>query len=78
MAGTREGGLKARDRNLAKDPNFYSKIGTKGGRNGHTGGFAATVNQECDCSLFPYGHNKNQCAGKKGGLISRRGPKVIE
>lgn len=31
MAGTRAGGLKARDKNLAKDPKFYSNIGRKGG-----------------------------------------------
>lgn len=41
MAGTREGGLKAREANLARDPNFYRNIGRIGGRNGHTGGFAA-------------------------------------
>lgn len=41
MAGTREGGRKARDKNLAKDPNFYKKIGARGGRNGNTGGFAS-------------------------------------
>lgn len=32
MAGTKIGGLKARDANLANDPNFYAKIGAKGGR----------------------------------------------
>ena len=41
MAGTREGGLKARAANLARDPDFYRNIGRIGGRNGHTGGFAA-------------------------------------
>lgn len=32
MAGTREGGLKAREANLARDPDFYKKIGAKGGK----------------------------------------------
>ena len=41
MAGTKAGGKKAAQKNLAKDPNFYAKIGAKGGRNGRTGGFAA-------------------------------------
>jgi general stress protein YciG len=59
MAGTKAGGLKARDRNLAKDPNFYAKIGAKGGRLGKTGGFAA--NPELA-----------RIAGAKGGRISRR------
>ena len=32
MAGTKAGGMKAAAKNLAKDPNFYAKIGAKGGR----------------------------------------------
>jgi uncharacterized protein len=41
MSGTRAGGLKAAAANKAKNPDFYAKIGAKGGKNGHTGGFAA-------------------------------------
>lgn len=42
MAGTRAGGLKAAATNTAKyGDNFYARIGQMGGRNGHTGGFAA-------------------------------------
>lgn len=59
MAGTVAGGLKARDRNLAKDPDFYKKIGAIGGRNGNTGGFAA--NPELA-----------RIAGAIGGRISKR------
>ena len=59
MAGTKAGGLKAAQKNLQKDPNFYAKIGAKGGRNGNTGGFAA--NPELA-----------RIAGAKGGRISRR------
>lgn len=61
MAGTKEGGKKAAATNKAKyGKNFYAEIGAKGGRNGHTGGFAA--NPELA-----------KIAGRRGGLISRRG-----
>ena len=59
MAGTVAGGRKAAQKNLQKDPNFYAKIGSKGGKMGHTGGFAA--NPELA-----------RIAGAKGGRISRR------
>jgi general stress protein YciG len=59
MAGTKAGGLKAAAKNLQKDPNFYAKIGAKGGRNGRTGGFAANPDLA-------------RIAGAKGGRISRR------
>lgn len=60
MSGTKEGGRKAREANLRKHgSDFYVRIGAKGGRNGHTGGFAA--NRELAA-----------IAGRKGGLISSR------
>ena len=59
MAGTKAGGQKAAAKNLAKDPNFYSKIGAVGGKNGRTGGFAANPDLARE-------------AGRKGGLKSRR------
>jgi len=59
MAGTREGGKKAAQKNKQRDPDFYAKIGAIGGRNGHGGGFA--VNRELARE-----------AGRKGGL-NRRG-----
>ena len=59
MAGTVTGGKKAAAKNLQKDPNFYAKIGAKGGRLGKTGGFAANP------ALA-------RVAGAKGGRISRR------
>ena len=62
MAGTKAGGLKAAATNKAKyGAEFYARIGQKGGRNGHTGGFAANP------ALA-------KIAGAKGGRISRRGP----
>lgn len=62
MVGTKAGGIKAAHTNLLRHgKDFYNRIGKKGGQNGHTGGFAA--NPELA-----------RIAGRKGGLISRRGP----
>ena len=62
MAGTKAGGIKAAETNRARQVrDFYARIGAIGGRNGHTGGFAA--NPELA-----------KIAGAKGGKISRRGP----
>ena len=61
MAGTKAGSEKAANTNKAKyGKDFYAEIGRKGGRNGHTGGFAA--NPELA-----------KIAGAKGGRISKRG-----
>ncbi len=61
MAGTKLGGKKAALTNKAKyGDKFYANIGRIGGRNGHTGGFAA--NPELA-----------RRAGAKGGKISKRG-----
>lgn len=64
MAGNREGGLKAAAKNKARDPDFYAKIGRKGGKAGHTGGFAAN-------------RALASIAGRKGGKISKRGSKKV-
>ena len=62
MPGTKIGGLKAaKTIKELHGEDFYSRIGVKGGRNGHTGGFAS--NPELA-----------RIAGAKGGRISRRGP----
>lgn len=61
MAGTKAGGKNAAITNEAKyGPDFYARIGRKGGRNGHTGGFAA--NPELA-----------KIAGAIGGRKSKRG-----
>jgi uncharacterized protein len=60
MSGTIEGGRKAAQKNkLRHGPDFYARIGAKGGRNGNTGGFAAN-------------RDLARAAGRKGGLVSRR------
>lgn len=64
MAGTKIGGIKARNKNLASDPDFYKKIGRIGGQNGNTGGFAAN-------------HELARIAGARGGRISRRTKKFV-
>lgn len=62
MAGTKEGGIKARATNYEKyGKDFYARIGQLGGRNGHTGGFAAKSKEFC------------QECGRKGGKKSKRG-----
>ena len=62
MPGTKAGGAKAASTNKKLyGPNFYAMIGRKGGKNGHTGGFAA--NPELA-----------RRAGAIGGKRSKRGP----
>lgn len=60
MSGTKLGGKKAALTTIARHGfDFYKVIGSKGGKNGHTGGF----------------HNNPELAreaGRKGGLTSRR------
>lgn len=59
MAGTKAGGLKVKAFHLANDPQWYQKIGAKGGSRKVPKGFA--INKELAA-----------IAGRKGGLISRR------
>ena len=70
MSGTIEGGRKAAAKNIAKDPNFYCRIGKIGGSRSSTGGYA--TKSPCNCSLIAGEHTKPQCSGKKGGLISKK------
>lgn len=60
MSGTRSGGKLAAAKNKAKDPDFYRKIGAKGGSRSRRGGFAAMPKW------------KVSEAGQKGGRISRK------
>lgn len=73
MAGTREGGRKAAMTNKQKHgKDFYSRIGHKGGKNGHSGGFACEAIGRDGLT----GAERARVAGKKGGTISRRGPAI--
>lgn len=63
MAGTAKGGRLAAEKNKRKyGSDFYAKIGRKGGRSGHTGGFAAGK----------AGRERAAYWGRVGGSISRR------
>lgn len=55
MAGNHTGGLRARDANLARDPDYYRKIGAIGGRALVPKGFASDRGRAME-------------AGRKGGL----------
>lgn len=60
MPGNKIGGMKAAKTNKKKyGKDFFRIIGSKGGQNGHTGGFAAHPELA-------------RTAGAKGGRISRR------
>lgn len=69
MAGTKAGGQKTRDKNLARDPDWYRKIGTLGGQRGHTGGFASEKVGKDGLTGF----ERARTAGVIGGKKSKRG-----
>ena len=72
MAGNKAGGLKAAATNKLKHgEDFYAKIGSKGGRNGNTGGFAATEPGVDGLT----GRERAALAGRIGGLKSKRRPR---
>ena len=70
MAGTLQGGRKAAETNKLKyGKDFYARIGSKGGKNGHDGGFASeTVGKD-----GMTGPERAKKCGAIGGKISRRG-----
>ena len=59
MAGTRIGGMKAKEKNLARSKTYYEDLGRAGGTVSRGGGF---TNPELA-----------RAAGIKGGKASRRG-----
>jgi len=69
MAGTKEGARKARDKNLAKDPNFYANIGARSWddpNRSHKTGFALLSRE------------KVQELGAKGGSKTKKDYKKEE
>ena len=60
MGGTREGGLKSAETIKAEDPNYYRKLGKKGGAKSRGGGFTGRPDIAAEY-------------GSIGGKISRRG-----
>lgn len=74
MSGTHEGGLKARETNLAKDPDFYKRIGALGGAKSRGGGFASTERGPDGLT----GQERARLVGSVGGRKSKRGKMVIK
>lgn len=71
MAGTKNGGRRAAATNKEKyGKDFYAEIGRKGGRNGHSGGFASDVVGKDGLT----GAQRAKIAGAIGGRKSKRGP----
>lgn len=70
MAGTSQGGLKAKKTNYQKHgSDFYRRIGAMGGRNGHTGGFASDKVGKDGLT----GRQRASLVGKDGGHKGKRG-----
>lgn len=71
MSGTKLGGIRAAATNKKKyGKGFYALIGRKGGKNGHTGGFASEEPGKDGLT----GPERAKIAGQKGGIKSKRGP----
>ena len=74
MPGTVAGGKAAAATNKKRyGKHFYAEIGAKGGRLGRTGGFHVARHDD-GCGWSPRAHRVAECAGAKGGTISRRTP----
>lgn len=72
MAGTKQGGKKTAQTNLARHgKDFCSRIGKKGGASGNTGGFASDVVGKDGLT----GRERASRAGRIGGLKSKRNRK---
>lgn len=61
MAGTKAGGVRTRETNLARDPDFYKKIGAKGGGVSHP-----------ETRYFRKHPEVARVVGSIGGQISRK------
>lgn len=71
MSGTLEGGIKAAITNKERHGrDYYARIGSMGGKKGHTGGFASDVVGEDGLT----GKQRAAIAGSIGGKLSKRGP----
>lgn len=80
MSGTVSGGKKAAEKNKAQDKDFYSKIALKSQESWKLNGRKPrgfSTKTPCDCADIPGEHHKGQCAGKRGGFVSRRNKKAM-
>lgn len=70
MSGTLQGGKKAAETNKRKyGKDYYARIGQRGGKNGHDGGFASDIVGKDGMT----GPERAKKCGAIGGKISRRG-----
>ena len=75
MSQTKAGAAKAAITNKQRHgEDFYKRLGALGGMKSRNGGFASRV--ECHCELISGAHLIRNCAGRRGGLHSRRPKKV--
>lgn len=75
MAGTKAGGIAARETNIKKHgADYYARIGAMGGKNSNTGGFAYDGRTMAEKLLGrpKHGARLAKIAGARGGRISRR------
>ena len=69
MVGTRAGGIKAAKKNKSLyGDDFYKNMGKKGGKNGHTGGFACMEVGEDGLT----GRERARVVGAIGGKKGKR------
>ena len=75
MAGTKEGGRKARETNIRRHgKDYYQRIGAEGGRHSCTGGFASDKVGKDGLT----GRQRASLVGAIGGFRSRRRPSKKE
>jgi len=75
MSGTAEGAAKVKAKILARDPDFYKRIGTIGGQNSLGTGFA--MNRELAKVAGAAGGRKSSRKGIKTGEGKYRKPTVM-
>lgn len=68
IAGTKSGGVQAAITNKQRDPDFYRKIGSVGGKRSNNGGFGSKKVGADGLT----GLERARMAGKIGGELSKR------
>ena len=77
MAGTKAGGIKARETNYKEHgADFYKRIGKIGGQNGHTGGFASS--HELAVTAGAIGGRKSKRGSAKHNVLDQHAERIVE
>lgn len=71
--GTSEGGRKAAAKILARDPDFYKKIGARGGKRSSDGGFGSILVGKDGMT----GRARARHWGSIGGKLSKRPKRAL-